>query len=589
MRRIHAAGAAALVALGLLTQQSAAAEQRPAERTDTRTVTYRGYEVEIPASWRVVDLTENPEACVRYDRSTLYLGHASPNQNCPARLIGRRAALHLRPLDPKSVPPMTGSPIRVGEGAAPPAAVLPGVEADAGSIELAVEPAGLLVTGVFGDRDAHVVSSALESARLTPSARPATLAAAQRHHAVGPAVADVPVQPGDFTGVGFDACAAPSADAMDAWWADSPYRVLGVYTSGAQRACAQPNLTADWVSARTATGWKLMPIHVGRQAPEGCTSRDFANRMSADPATAEQQGVAAADEAVAAVQGLGIPAGSAIYLDIEAYTRGGDCTAAVLAHTSGWTNQLHAHGYLSGFYSSGASGIADLNAVWGTDRYTLPDHLWFAWWNGNADVDGGPYLDDGKWANGQRIHQYVGENTETYGGVTINIDRNYLEVLAGEPPPIDGCTTADIGFAAYPELAAGASGDEVVAAQCLLARAGFATGDGDPSGTVDDATTAAIRDYQSHIGLDATGTVDARTWTALLARGATPTLAEGSTGEDVRRLQRALTAALGSTVDADGIFGPATHAAVESYQTSRSLGVDGIVGPRTWGALQTGQ
>src|SRR5690606_42110195 len=123
---------------------------------------------------------------------------------------------------------------------------------------------------------------------------------------------------------------------------------------------------------------KFLPIHVGRQAAEGCTSRDFAHRMSADPATAQQQGVEAADEAAGAARALGIPPGSTIYLDIEAYTRGGTCTAAVLAHTSGWTTQLHAHGYLSGFYSSGASGIADLNAAWGSEVYGLPDHRRFA-------------------------------------------------------------------------------------------------------------------------------------------------------------------------------------------------------------------
>jgi peptidoglycan hydrolase-like protein with peptidoglycan-binding domain len=43
--------------------------------------------------------------------------------------------------------------------------------------------------------------------------------------------------------------------------------------------------------------------------------------------------------------------------------------------------------------------------------------------------------------------------------------------------------------------------------------------------------------------------------------------------------------ARGANLVVDGIFGPKTHAAVDTFQKSKSLGVDGIVGPLTWGAL----
>ncbi|CAM5432036.1 Peptidoglycan binding-like domain-containing protein OS=Streptomyces microflavus OX=1919 GN=Smic_67410 PE=4 SV=1 [Streptomyces microflavus] len=57
----------------------------------------------------------------------------------------------------------------------------------------------------------------------------------------------------------------------------------------------------------------------------------------------------------------------------------------------------------------------------------------------------------------------------------------------------------------------------------------------------------------------------------------------------MKRLQRSLTAALGTTVGVDGSFGPSTETAVRNYQTGRGLGVDGKVGPATWGALQAGR
>lgn len=59
-------------------------------------------------------------------------------------------------------------------------------------------------------------------------------------------------------------------------------------------------------------------------------------------------------------------------------------------------------------------------------------------------------------------------------------------------------------------------------------------------------------------------------------------LKRGSTGSEVGTLQKRLRE-LG--FDAVEVFGPATHAAVIAYQTSRGLLPDGIVGPQTWAAL----
>src|SRR5690606_27776103 len=147
-----------------------------------------------------------------------------------------------------------------------------------------------------------------------------------------------------------------------------------------------------------------------------------------DPATARSQGHQAGADAANLAAALGLAPGSVIYEDMEAYTRGGSCTTAVLSFLSGWTDELHARGYLSGVYSSAASGVADLVAAYNSSTYSRPDHIFFAWWNGRADVDGGSYIPDSYWANHQRIHQYRGDHNETHGGVTINIDNDYLDV-----------------------------------------------------------------------------------------------------------------------------------------------------------------
>jgi peptidoglycan hydrolase-like protein with peptidoglycan-binding domain len=41
----------------------------------------------------------------------------------------------------------------------------------------------------------------------------------------------------------------------------------------------------------------------------------------------------------------------------------------------------------------------------------------------------------------------------------------------------------------------------------------------------------------------------------------------------------------GHSIDADGIFGPATDAAVRAFQQSKNLTVDGDLGPKTWSTL----
>lgn len=59
-------------------------------------------------------------------------------------------------------------------------------------------------------------------------------------------------------------------------------------------------------------------------------------------------------------------------------------------------------------------------------------------------------------------------------------------------------------------------------------------------------------------------------------------LRKGDRGEDVKALQRAL------GIADDGIFGPATEAAVKAWQSVHGLTADGIVGAKTWASLTNG-
>src|SRR3954447_2270052 len=90
-----------------------------------------------------------------------------------------------------------------------------------------------------------------------------------------------------FTGLAFDTCTAPTLAQLSAWKA-SPYKALGIYIGGANRSCAQPQLTPSWVTAATAMGWRLVPVFLGLQAP--CSTRPTALKMSTTSPTREGVG-----------------------------------------------------------------------------------------------------------------------------------------------------------------------------------------------------------------------------------------------------------------------------------------------------------
>lgn len=243
---------------------------------------------------------------------------------------------------------------------------------------------------------------------------------------------------------GFDRCNPPTASQMQTWWNQSPYWVANLYIGGISLACDPYNLTPTWLNSVAQQGWTFIPTWVGPQAP--CT--DFRYRMSSNAGTAYQQGKDEAEDAVAAARDLGFLENMVIYYDIEGYPDQSACRDAVASFVRGWVEKLHQLGFQAGVYGSPCrSYISD----WAEDS-PVPDDIWIAHWiydayNSKATVgdvpDNIPCLADDLWppsyyqeGNHQRIKQYTGGHTESWGGVSVTIDSNVLdgEVTVLQPP-----------------------------------------------------------------------------------------------------------------------------------------------------------
>lgn len=416
-----------------------------------------------------------------------------------------------------------------------------------------------------------------------------------------------PITPGNFTGYGFDQCEAPSQAKMTAWRKSSPFRAAGIYISGSLRFCQkQTYLTPTWVSTQLAAGWRLLPIHLGAQA--SCTTRDRyqKNKISADPsstyARARAQGRAEARQAVAAAQRLGIVPKSTLYYDLEAFNpKIASCRWSSLWFLSAWTNTVRSLGYVSGVYSSAASGMKVLDDARVTpgNRVTLPDQIWIADWNGKADTNSTYIRPDG-WP-GARIHQYQGGHNEKWGGVTINIDRNYLDLRgqAETPPPAttpEGtasydpkCTTSSINRWTYRYASRHKRPGMVVPLQCLLKQQGLYTWP--VTGKWNSMTDRAVVAWQQKVGHRQRKAFTRANWVSLLVAGhGGTTLKPGVRGADVIRAQRALNAAGPGMIKVTGVYTAKTQSAARQYQIENKISpTRGIIARITWGVLSTGR
>jgi hypothetical protein len=468
--------------------QNSASPNSASQNSAMQTVTYDGYSVSVPASWRVFNLDSDPGQCVRYDINAVYLGRPGANQNCPSNLRGRAETITITPSGvSKSGQVSTGAAAADGGlvQSPPPSIAGDRIAASNGSWgqlneysqahELRGSMAGgnLSVTATWGPDGAPVtnylrgihregqgqsgwpVSSSETTAsrttqttstqttstqttatQTTPVIKPATTKPATTKPATTPATTK-PAVTSTLTGTvkasvpksplpGFDTCTAPSLNAMKAW--KSKYSAIGVYIGGQNMACDYGNLSASWVKSVHALGWSLMPIYVGLQAP--CNS--FASINAKSAAT---EGTQAADTAVGDAASFGLGKGSPIYDDMESYNNSkSSCKTAVLQFLDAWTKEIHAKGYVSGVYSSASTGITDLAAATTVSGHAMnqPDALWFALWDKKNNLTGTPYLASTKWA-ADRVKQYSGNQNVKVGSYTLNIDADWVGGAVSAP------------------------------------------------------------------------------------------------------------------------------------------------------------
>ena len=193
------------------------------------------------------------------------------------------------------------------------------------------------------------------------------------------------------------------------------------------------------------------------------------------------------------------------------------------------------------------------------------------------------------------MKQFQGGHNETWGGVTINIDRNYLDLHSGPRPRRRRATASGtpVDLANYPRLKSPSRSHtpnpaQVTALKCLLKEQGVFHGR--LKGAWTQRLTKSVKRWQRQVGLHRTAMFSRSAWMTLLSAGPTTVLKLGSSGEDVRRVQRALNAASAKyKLPISGTFDPVTQAAVVAWQAKNGIAENGVVGPASLGRAAGGE
>ena len=196
--------------------------------------------------------------------------------------------------------------------------------------------------------------------------------------------------------------------------------------------------------------------------------------------------------------------------------------------------------------------MMDDQRVKSRNSITMPDQIWIADWNGKANTTSS-YIRSTGWQPYSRMKQYRGAKTESWGGVRINIDRNYLNLrtpkLPGAkpaqsqtpPPRYTGtsltdplCNPKSINRSSYRKADAKSFKATIITLQCLLKQRHaykYAA-----TGKWNSQTLKGLNAFQSVAKHPVRSYVTQTNWMALLTKGASGgTLQSGSSGADVVR------------------------------------------------------
>ena len=159
-------------------------------------------------------------------------------------------------------------------------------------------------------------------------------------------------------------------------------------------------------------------------------------------------------------------------------------------------------------------------------------------------------------------------------------------------PPVTGLPWHTKLMSSMPILVQGNKSIFVKRMQHFLALAGTmsATNTANFDGIFGSGTASALNKYKSSVKLPPDGRCDVGLWDRFMAAGdGIPSLSKGTTGTDVKRMQRMLSANgfmdPANQGNFDGQFGSGTEGALKKFQTAKNLVADGKCGPQTWTAL----
>ena len=222
--------------------------------------------------------------------------------------------------------------------------------------------------------------------------------------------------------------------------------------------------------------------------------------------------------------------------------------------------------------------------------FTLPDHMWFAWTNKVANNDGGPYLSAAGWKSHQRIHQYYNGVNVTYGGYTVNIDHNVLDVGTGSAPTAQ---QAPCGVPLRLLVLSQAQARLGPVQQYLRCSASWRWAgtprQGSPATFDNGDTQRHWKKVRKDHRLEEEELDHAPAVERMLADGSKPRVLKlGSVGEPVWRLQRALVAA-GYKVTINGVYDGQTSTAVAKFRKKHKAGNVRDHRRTDWNLLQRGK